>query len=71
MTRLPARKPAHEVVLRVRVVIPPVLAAKTDDGFPFENWQLCVLLKLFSIPFEYTQALVNNHRILTRVEKPE
>jgi hypothetical protein len=32
-----AREPLHQMVLRVRVVIPPVLAAEADDGFASEH----------------------------------
>jgi hypothetical protein len=28
------------MVLRVWVVVPPILAAEADDGFPCEDWQL-------------------------------
>ena len=31
------RKPTHQMVLRMRMVIPPILAAETDDGFVCEH----------------------------------
>jgi hypothetical protein len=41
------------VILRVRVVIPPVLAAEADNGFTCENRQTFLLVGLNFAPAEY------------------
>jgi len=35
------------MVLRVRMVIPPILAAETDDGFSLQHWRLSLFLNWF------------------------